>query len=140
VAAFRRRAEEIARAAEPERRHEVLLDQAVARDRLDPAQAEAVYELALEENLEPEFGLLLAATGVGVVELEALATDPERLGIQQSPPGWVADAGIPPVEARRERRLRLSFRRLRGLLEESGSAAEALRRFANEPDVAEDAY
>ena len=33
-----------------------------------------------------------------------------------------------------------SFRRLRTLYEEAGSAAEAARRFASEPDVAEGVY
>lgn len=125
---------------ELERRHEVLLDRAVERDGLDREAAEAAYALSLEEGLEPELGLLLAASGVGVVELAKLETDPEGIGSQQSPPEWVAEADLPVSEARRERRLRLSFRRLRSLLEESGSAADALRRFANEPDVAEGAY
>lgn len=124
---------------EPERRHEALMESAAASG-LERAEAEAVYALAQEVGLEPELALLLVSSGVGVVELEELATDPERIGIQQAPPDWVADGSVPVAEARRERRLRLSFRRLRGLLEESGSAADALRRFADEPDVAEGAY
>jgi hypothetical protein len=124
---------------EPERRHEALMESAAAAG-LDRAEAEAIYELAQEVGLEPELALLLVSSGVGVVELEELDSDPEGIGIQQAPPDWVADGSVPVAEARRERRLRLSFRRLRGLLEESGSAADALRRFANEPDVAEGAY
>jgi hypothetical protein len=124
---------------EPERRHEALMESAAAAG-LDRGEAEGIYELAQEVGLEPELALLLVSSGVGVVELKELDSDPEGIGIQQAPPEWVADGSVPVAEARRERRLRLSFRRLRGLLEESGSAPDALRRFANEPDVAEGAY
>ena len=128
------------RGGEWERRHEVLMERAEERDGLERPLAEEIYQLAEEEGLEPELALLLAGSGVGVIELEELDTDPERLGIQQAPPDWIGEAGIPVPEARRERRLRLSFRRLRRLLEETGSAMEAVRRFTLEPDVTEHAY
>ncbi|HSJ14758.1 MAG TPA: hypothetical protein VK939_10085 [Longimicrobiales bacterium] len=134
------RARELDDALEPERRHEVLMERAEARDGMERAEAEAVYALAEEEGLEPELALLLAGSGVGVIELEQPDSDPERLGRQQAPPDWVAEADVPAGEALRERRLRLSFRRLRSLLEETGSASEAVHRLAHEPDVAEGAW
>jgi hypothetical protein len=123
----------------PERRHDTLMERAdewgVAR-----VEAEAVFALAEEEGLDPELGLLLRVSGLGVTELEPITADRVEPGQQQSPPGWVAGADLVPEEAQRERRLRLSFRRLRGLLYPSRSAAEALDRFLSEPDVVEGAY
>jgi hypothetical protein len=123
----------------PERRHETLMERAeewgVAR-----VEAEGVYALAEEERLDPELGLLLLASGLGVRELDEVALDPVERGQQQAPPQWVAGADLAPGEAQRERRLRLSFRRLRSLLGSSSSAAEAVERFLAEPDVVHGAY
>lgn len=123
----------------PERRHETLMERAESQG-LERRSAEEVYLLAEEEGLEPELGLLLAASGVGVRELEPIERDPSGDGLQQQPPDWVTEGEVPRSEAQRERRLRVSFRRFRSHYESSGSAAEALERFAGEPDVIEDAY
>lgn len=123
----------------PEHRHETLMERAEAWG-LPRTEAEKVYALAEEVGLEPELGLLLRISGVGVTELEpvdAMRSDP---GQQQAPPEWVEAVDIAPEEAQRERRLRLTFRRMAGLLAASGSAGEALVRFMAEPDVIEGAY
>jgi hypothetical protein len=123
-----------------ERRHETLMERA-AELGLERVEAEAIYALAEEEGLEPALGLLLAGSGVGVQELDELAETLPEVGQQQAPPDWVAITDVAPEEARRERRLRLSFRRLQALLAASGgSAVEAVHRFLREPDVVEDAY
>ena len=123
----------------PERRHETLMARADARG-LDRPVAEEVYALAADEGLEPELALLLAWSGVGARELEPIERDPSGDGRQQQPPDWVAEGEVPRAEAERERRLRVSFRRFRSHYEAAGSAAQALERFAAEPDVVEDAY
>jgi len=124
----------------PERRHETLMERAQSWG-VPRQEAEAVYELADEEGLEPELALLLVGTGVGVLELEVGDPALPEAGRQESPPNWVAVSDVAPAEAERERRLRLSFRRLHSLWAASaGSAAEAARRFLAEPDVVEDAY
>jgi len=123
----------------PERRHETLMERAEGWG-LPRTDAEQAYALAEESGLEPELGLLLRISGVGVTELEpvdALRPDP---GQQQAPPEWVEAADVAPEEAQRERRLRLSFRRMAGLLAGSRSAVEAVARFLAEPDVIEGAY
>lgn len=122
-----------------ERRHETLMER--AEDWGVPrVEAEEIYALAEEEGLNPELGLLLLASRLGVTELEPVAVDPVEAGQQQAPPEWVAAADLAPGEAQRERRLRLSFRRLRSLLASSSSAAEAVERFLAEPDVVDGAY
>lgn len=123
----------------PERRHEPLMERSQAWG-LERSEAEDVYALAEEEGLEPELGLLLVASGLGVGELAPVERDPEGSGIQQAPPEWVSAGEVPGAVAQRERRLRVSFRRLRACYEATGSAAEAVHRFAAEPDVIEDAY
>jgi len=137
--ALRQGAAEVEARGEPERRHETLMDRAQSWG-MERRDAEAIYALALEEGLEPELGLLLAGSGVGVRELERIERDPSGDGLQQQPPEWVAEGEVPQAEAQRERRLRVSFRRFRSLREEAGSAADAVERFAAEPDVIEDAY
>jgi hypothetical protein len=122
----------------PERRHETLMER--AEDWGVPrVEAEAVYALAEEEGLDPELGLLVRAAGLGVMEFEPDVDELES-GLQLPPPEWVAGTDLAPEEARRERRLRLSFRRLRTMLASSSSAAEAADRFLHEPDVVDAAY
>lgn len=99
--------------------------------------AEEVYDVARQEGVEPAFAFELVRCRVGVRELEddeaePPATDPGR-------PDWVGEAPSPDA-ARRERRLRASFRRLRALLEGCDTAEEALTNFAKQPDVGEYGY
>jgi hypothetical protein len=122
----------------PNRLYETLMERAEDWG-IPRVEAEAVYALAEEEGLDPELGLLLRAAGLGVRELEP-DTDVLESGLQLPPPEWVAGTDLAPEEARRERRLRLSFRRLRTLLYSGCSAAEAAARFLNEPDVVDAAY
>lgn len=118
-----------------ERRHEALMEAAVTELGLERAQAEQIYALAEEEQLEPIFAFQLVRCGVGVRELETPAQDAAESAAQKSPPGWVATEAVELDDIANERRLRLSFRRFRGLLEARGDPVAAARAFMAEPDV-----
>ncbi len=119
------------------RRRSELVDRAVRESGLEWAEAESVYEMAQEEGLDPALALELLHCRVLVLGpadarpgAAAAATE-----LEATPPEWIAARPPPEAEARRERRLRASFRRLRALLEERGAPEEALLAFAEEPDV-----
>jgi hypothetical protein len=118
-----------------ERRHEALLDTAVHELGLDRAHAEQIYALAEEEQLEPILAFQLVRCGVGVLELERPSPDAHESASQETPPGWVAAQAVRLDDIVIERRLRLSFRRFRGLLETRGDPVSAARAFMAEPDV-----
>lgn len=120
---------------------------ALSRRRLDVIQeaidvgmgdelAEMLYDVAREEGLDPVLAYELVRCGMGVL--------PPPEGVENAPgfptadkyrPEWL-EPPVDPDTLLRERTLRFSFRRLRGLLEEHrGNAAEAFRAFAREPDV-----
>ncbi|MEO5510657.1 MAG: hypothetical protein ABIV28_00690 [Longimicrobiales bacterium] len=135
--ALRDRAQAI-EAAGIHRRHEELLETA-GSDGIDAAFAEQIHDLAEEEGLAPAYALALVASGIGVEELvEPESGDDESL--QQSPPDWVVSAETNPAAITRERRLRMSIRRLRGHLEREGSAVRAVEGFLAEPDVGHISY
>ncbi len=126
-------------AAELSRRREDLLQE--AQDAGMPCElAELMYEIAREEGLDPALAYELVRAGLGVA--------PPRGGVENAPEQPVTDKYMPewllpptPTDTvLRERMLRLSFRRLRALLEEHGDPAEAFRAFAREPDVAHLGY
>lgn len=122
------------------RRRAELVERAVREDGLDRTEAEQVYTIAEEEGLEPAFAFQLVRCGVGVRwpgEATAAATTLDA----EVPPEWVAPATAPPADAaRREWRLRASFRRLRRLLEERRTPEDALLAFVEEPDVDASGY
>ena len=118
-----------------ERRHEALMDTAVHELGLERAHAEQIYALAEEEQLEPIYAFQLVRCGVGVLELEAPSADAHESAAQEAPPGWVATQAVKLDDIVIERRLRLSFRRFRGLLETTDDPVAAARAFMAEPDV-----
>jgi len=128
------RAEEIEELAGRQRRRIELVERAVEEGGVERGLAEEAYDIAREEGLEPAFGLEIVRCGLGVCEPPE--SELEATSAVKGHPEWL----VPPVAAKdadRERRLRLSFRRLRHLLEERPSPEEALRAFAAEPDVME---
>ena len=98
--------------------------------------AELLYDVARAEGLDPVLAFDLVRCGMGVL--------PPSDGVENAPvfattdkyrPEWL-ESPVDPDTMLRERTLRVSFRRLRALLEQhTGSAAEAFRAFAREPDV-----
>jgi hypothetical protein len=98
--------------------------------------AEMLYDVARDEGVDPVLAFELVRCGLGVM--------PPSGGVENAPnfattdkyrPEWL-EPPVDPDSMLRERTLRFSFRRLRALLEQhTGSAADAFRAFAREPDV-----
>lgn len=117
-----------------QRRRIELVDRAVAEEGVERELAEEAYDIAREEGLEPAFGLEVVRCGVAVCEPPD--SDLGTTSAVKGHPEWL-EPPVPAAEATRERRLRMSFRRLRSLLEERKTPEEALVAFATEPDVKE---
>jgi hypothetical protein len=128
------RVDEIEQLAGRQRRRIELVERAVDEEGMERELAEEAYDIAREEGLEPAFGLELVRCGVAVCEPPD--SDLEATSAVRGHPEWL-EPPVPAPEATRERRLRMSFRRLRNFLEERPSPEEALSAFAAEPDVAE---
>lgn len=102
--------------------------------------AEFLYDIAWEEGLDPAIGFELVKTGLGVSPpSDGLTNAPDAPTVDRYLPAWMFPA-TPPDQLLRERMLRMSFRRLRALLEKEEDVDEALRSFANEPDVGHYGY
>jgi len=126
---------------EPERssRRSELLKEAEA-DGMSQDLAERIYEVAREEGIDPALGYELVRCGLGVVPpSEGLTTSPEQPTTDKYLPQWMFPP-VPTDTVLRERMLRFSFRRLRGLLEEHQEVDLAFRAFAEEPDVDSQGY
>lgn len=131
--------------AEPltSRRREDLVEQAVERTRLTRAYAELIYDIAADEDLEPAFAFELVRSGVAVCEPPRGGVPPRGTQVEGAPE-WIAPAAVseplPTEELVRERRMRSSFRRLRGHLERCPTPEEAIDAFCGEPDVGDCGY
>ena len=102
--------------------------------------AEMLYDVAREEGLDPALAYELVRSGLGVSPPpEGVANASEQPASDKYAPTWL----LPPVPTDavlRERMLRMSFRRLKRLLEEHAEPEEAIRSFAREPDVGQFGY
>lgn len=117
-----------------ERRRCEVLDDA-EREGMPRTLAEKAYEVAREEGLDPGLAIDLVHSGLGVCPPEGGITNaPEEPTTDKYLPEWILPP-IPPDELLRERKLRMSFRRLRSLLDEHQEIGDALDAFAEEPDV-----
>jgi hypothetical protein len=97
--------------------------------------AEMLYDIAREEGVDPGLAYELVRSGLGVIPpQEGVSNAPSQPETDKYVPEWLGPA-MPPDDLLRERMLRLSFLRLRGLLRQHQEVADALRAFANEPDV-----
>ncbi len=131
------RAEKLEELHEHERRRTDLVERAVIESGLERERAEEAYDLAREEGLDPALAFQLLYCGVlvhGPDDARPTASRHDTV-LEEMPPEWIAGPPPPAAEARRERTLRASFRRLRALLEECGTPEDALVAFAEEPDV-----
>lgn len=103
--------------------------------------AELLYDVALDEGLEPALAFELVRCGLGICPPpDGVANTPSQPTVDKYAPEWVVTPPTPPDLLLRERMLRLSFRRLRALLERHETPEEALRAFAREPDVGVNGY
>lgn len=110
------------------------------RDGVPLDLAELLYDIAWEEGIDPALAYELVRTGLGVTPpQDGLATTPDEPVSDRYLPAWMFPA-TPPDTLLRERMLRVSFRRIRSLLEAEADPDEAFRRFANEPDVGHFGY
>jgi hypothetical protein len=117
-----------------------IMDEAAAAG-MSPELADLLYDIARDEGLDPALAFELVLSGLGVaLPPEGLVNAPEEPASDKYAPGWVVTPPAPPDLLLRERTLRLSFRRLRGLLERHPDAGEALAAFAREPDVGRPGY
>jgi hypothetical protein len=136
-------ARRLARESGRERRRETLIERAAATG-LSRDFAELIYTTALQEGVEPAFAFELVRCGVGVRPLDELvyAESPDEDTMTMSAPPDELLAPVRPQDeaAERERRLRLSFRRLRHHIEAHSTPEAALSAFAAEPDVGRCTY
>jgi hypothetical protein len=102
--------------------------------------ADLIYDIAEEEGLDPALAFELVLNGIGVRELTPPVDDDWVETQVEAPPKWVTEPEPSPAAAAHERHMRTTFRRLRGLIEQHGSARAALAAFAQQPDVAEMKY
>jgi hypothetical protein len=124
---------EVTEAPEAHRRRAELIERAVRDNSMDRDLAEYIYDVAHDENVEPAFAFELVFAGLAVCESEAAAPDAEETLVAGAPE-WVETPPLPAADARRERRLRASFRRFRHLLE-STDPITAASAYIEYPDV-----
>jgi hypothetical protein len=116
-----------------QRRIEILRQ--AEEDGMPPGLAEMLYDIAREEGVDPALAYELVRSGLGVIPpREGVSNATSQPTTDKYVPEWLGDA-VPPDDLLRERMLRLSFLRLRSLLRQQEDVGEALRAFANEPDV-----
>ncbi len=116
-----------------QRRIEILRQ--AEEDGMPPELAEMLYDIAREEGVDPGLAYELVRSGLGVIPpREGVSNAPPQPETDKYVPEWLSPA-LPPDDLLRERMLRLSFLRLRGLLRKHQEVEDALRAFANEPDV-----
>ncbi|MGH7460016.1 MAG: hypothetical protein ACREMA_03180 [Longimicrobiales bacterium] len=116
-----------------ERRRTDLVAGVAERSGASLAALDIAYDRALEEGLDPALALEIVGCGVAVIDL----TEPEPVEGTHTlrPPDWVAPVTEPPSEQVLERRMRLTFRRMRAMLEKTSDLESAVERFSNEVDV-----
>ncbi len=116
------------------RRRVEVLDEAM-HEGISAELAEMLYDVAMDEGLDPVLAYELVRSGLGVAPpADGVVNAPSQPTTDKYRPEWLQPA-VPPDQLLRERMLRFSFRRLRRLLEEHPDPEEAFQAFAREPDV-----
>jgi hypothetical protein len=116
---------------EDELRRDELVARAEERGLARP-DAEQAYDIAVEENLKPAWGLAAVLEGLSVQPLGR--SRPDVSTSEPNEPEWV-DAAPDPEQAERERRLRQTFRRIRSRFEEGPDAGAAIDALCRDPDL-----
>lgn len=102
--------------------------------------AELLYDIAREEGIDPAIGFDLVCSGLGVCPPEGgVSNAPDAPMVDKYLPSWMFPP-LPTDRVLRERTLRVSFRRLRSLLETHDEIDQAFAAFAQEPDVGHCGY
>jgi hypothetical protein len=135
---LRERARLLEHVPELERRREHLLEGVAQRSGVRTTVLGTAYDLAMEEGLDPVLALEVIGCGVGVLDLPA--PEPVEDMHSSAPPAWVAPPLEPPDELVLERRMRLTFRRMRGCLERGRDLQVAILSFCAAPDVGAYSY
>lgn len=123
--------------AESRRREELIarvLDAGHSRE-----YADQIYDVATEEDCDPALAIEVVLAGVGVRDLMPSELDSWEETQVEAPPQWIEEPPA-PEEADRERHMRITFRRLRSLSEQHGTAAATIEAFVREPDVGDVEY
>lgn len=124
---------------EIERRRVEILEDAEAEG-MPPELAGLLYDIAREEGLDPGLAFELVRSGLGVAPpADGVSTATDAPMVDKYLPHWMFPPE-PTDHMLRERMLRVSFRRLRSILQEEGDPDAALRRFAREPDAGHYGY
>ena len=127
-------ANEVLSKAEHERRRTEIMNDAAAAG-MPSELADMLYDIAREERLDPALAFELVRSGLGVAPPpDGISNAPFQPTTDKYAPEWLGGP-IGADELLRERTLRLSFRRLRGLLEKFDDPVQAFQAFAREPDV-----
>lgn len=130
--------------ADASRRREDLVTRAVEISGLTRAQAELIHDIASAEGLDPAFAFELVRSRVAVCDTQPESPAPPDDTLIEGAPEWLAPSQVteplPTEDVVRERRLRLSFRRLRGHLERHATVESAIEAFGAEPDVGDCGY
>ena len=116
---------------EDELRRDELVARAEERGLARP-DAEQAYDLAVQENLKPAWGLAVVLEGLSVQPLDG--SRPDVSTSEPNEPEWV-DAPPDPEHAERERRLRRIFRRVRSRFDEGPDAGAAIEALCRDPDL-----
>ena len=122
-----------------DRRRSEIMEEA-AQAGMSTELAELLYDIALEEGIDPAVGFDLVCSGLGVAPpSEGVSNAPADPMVDKYLPPWMFPAE-PTDQVLRERMLRTSFRRLRAMLQEEADVEDAFSRFAREPDVGHYGY
>jgi hypothetical protein len=135
---LRARARLLEQVPELERRRIDLIEAVGKRSGVRPGVLGVAYDLALEVGLDPVLALEMVGCGVTVEEL--IEPEPVEDTLTPAPPEWIAPPFDSPDEVAFDRRLRLTFRRMRTCLEESADLESAITSFVAAPDVGPYAY
>ena len=133
VACLRERGQLLEHLPKLEHRRANLLEKSQKRSGAPTQVLDLAYDLAIEEGLDPVLALEIVGCGIAVVELAPKEPPDEAHSLM---PDFVEPVTEALPDIVRERRMRLTFRRMRSALQASNDLGSAIDCFAAEPDIA----